>query len=606
MQSNLSHASPAAYNIDLNRGSVNLVPYLEYNIGNNDPLEAPPVEGWSTFNEDYIKLGYDDRVHWFRLTLENNTTFPASFYFELNNPLVDNITFYTLKDGKVRSVQNIGDSFEFKLRPVLHESFVIPLSLLVDDTLEVYVAVQTAGSVNFKMTLWQKESFQQQQNYDRLINGIFIGLILAAIFAYLIVFLFSQNKNALLDAGLMTSLLLITSTMNGLAFHYLWPEFPVMQQHAIYLFSCGAIFCSALLAKNYIDHVQKNHILTRSFMGIALCSIIVLPFTLYLSYQFGLYLITVAAITICGFHIYSGYWLWKQGLHEEQDLNVGVAILLCALLFIAVNSFTAANLPFTNLQLLQIAMILIVTILSVNMIKQHIEHALVSKNYANALHEDIDDEDNISALPERLPDSLTNDLEKRLAEQNLELQLTLRELEDRNSELEKLNTLDALSGIHNRRHFDKRIQAELRRSRRELSPLSVIMFDVDHFKKVNDTSGHVVGDEVIRTVALTADKMLNRSSDELFRYGGEEFAVLLPSTELEGAYIIAEKIRIEIEQTSITTSSDTVKCTVSAGVACTGTEHNYAPDQILELADKALYQAKETGRNKVVTYKKED
>merc|ERR1711991_1066981 len=184
----------------------------------------------------------------------------------------------------------------------------------------------------------------------------------------------------------------------------------------------------------------------------------------------------------------------------------------------------------------------------------------------------------------------------------LELQFALKEVQEKNELLEKLNTLDELSGIHNRRHFDKRLLAELRRGRRELTPLSLIMFDIDHFKRCNDTYGHIAGDEVIRTVAFTAAEQLNRESDEIFRYGGEEYAILLPNTELEGASFIAEKVRSAIEALIISCGEQTLNCTISLGVACHLSEQAIQPKDFIEQADKALYQAKQNGRNQVAQY----
>lgn len=197
-------------------------------------------------------------------------------------------------------------------------------------------------------------------------------------------------------------------------------------------------------------------------------------------------------------------------------------------------------------------------------------------------------------------------LNKTLADQNFEMQVTLRELKEKNHELEKLNTLDALSGIHNRRHFDKRIVAELRRSRRELLPLSLVMFDIDHFKKVNDTYGHLIGDEVIRSVALTAAETLQRSTDEVFRYGGEEFALILPNTDKQGAFALADKIRQKISQLEINSDKGPVKCNASFGVGYTDATHSMSPKDIIGQADDALYQAKETGRNRVIIFSSEE
>ncbi|MBU2880591.1 diguanylate cyclase [Psychrosphaera sp. B3R10] len=205
------------------------------------------------------------------------------------------------------------------------------------------------------------------------------------------------------------------------------------------------------------------------------------------------------------------------------------------------------------------------------------------------------------------PDEETVDqLNKTLADQNFEMQVTLRELKEKNHELEKLNTLDALSNIHNRRHFDKRILAELRRSRREQLPLSLVMFDIDHFKKVNDTYGHLIGDEVIRSVALTAAETLQRSTDEVFRYGGEEFALILPNTEKLGAFALAEKIRIKISQLAINSEKGPVSCNASFGVGFTDATHSMSPKDIIGQADDALYQAKETGRNRVIIFNSEE
>ena len=214
--------------------------------------------------------------------------------------------------------------------------------------------------------------------------------------------------------------------------------------------------------------------------------------------------------------------------------------------------------------------------------------------------------DNSETGPSFEPETDIDDMQQELAAQNLELQMTLRELQERNQELEKLNTLDALSGIHNRRHFDKRLQAELRRARRELTPMTLIMFDVDHFKAVNDTYGHQTGDEVIRTVAHTAAELLNRSADEAFRYGGEEFALILPNTEKEGALMLAEKVRHAIANCRIASTSGQVSCTVSLGVAVTDATRPVTPAEFIEMADSALYKAKQSGRNQVILFSPEE
>ena len=602
-----------SYEIDLNRGKVNLVPLLEYNISTTTPLEAPPIEGWSHFQQDYVKLGFAKDTHWFRTTISNSTQYPTSMFIEVGNPLLDSLSFYTLKNGKVRNVQHLGDTQPFFQRPVQHETYVIPVSFLPGESLEIYFAVKTNGTVNFPVVLWQKETFQQHQNYQRLLIGMFIGIMLATTFGYLFTGIAGRSKIALLDAMLLFSLLMMVITLSGLGFHYIWPESPLVQAHATLILASLAIASSALLAKAKIDAVKPNLNVSKSFLITGIAALGLIPLCLWLTYETGIYLVTSVAIIICGCHLYSGLWMTQKGYHEEQDLNVSVGILLCALVFIALNNFTTTPFPFSNLSLLQIAMLLMVSIFSVTSIRNQFKTNKANTFSNNKLNE-LEDLENLSTdeYIEQVFDQTQSEsdldsddeeqLRQQLAAQNLELQVALRELEDRNTELEKLNTLDALSGINNRRHFDKRIQAELRRARREISPLSLIMFDIDHFKKVNDKYGHVAGDEVIRAVALTASEQLSRSTDEIFRYGGEEFAVLLPSTEIDGAKRVAESIRKAIESLDIATGHGTVKCKVSLGVSCSKNETLTEPKELIELADKALYKAKNSGRNQTVLY----
>jgi len=201
-----------------------------------------------------------------------------------------------------------------------------------------------------------------------------------------------------------------------------------------------------------------------------------------------------------------------------------------------------------------------------------------------------------------LQEKTQQELEIQVDERTFELQVTLRELEEKNRELEQLNTEDALTGAKNRRFFDKKLVMELRRSRREQTPLSIIMLDIDRFKAINDTYGHPTGDQVIKAVASIIKNRLKRPLDEVVRYGGEEFVVLLPNTENKGAYDIAEQIRQTIAQSGVVVDGTDIKFTISAGVYTDVANDINNPEIFTECADKALYYAKQHGRNQVITF----
>lgn len=156
---------------------------------------------------------------------------------------------------------------------------------------------------------------------------------------------------------------------------------------------------------------------------------------------------------------------------------------------------------------------------------------------------------------------------------------------------------DGLTGLANRRVFEERLAHMLALAKRNGSPVSVIVSDIDHFKTVNDTYGHLTGDEILRRAARIFQKGA-RSTDLVARYGGEEFILILADTDMRGGKITAERIREEFERTVITTSLGPLRCTVSMGIA----SYPQVPeDQLLERADQALYHAKRMGRNRSFT-----
>ena len=176
-------------------------------------------------------------------------------------------------------------------------------------------------------------------------------------------------------------------------------------------------------------------------------------------------------------------------------------------------------------------------------------------------------------------------------------------LEASNQRLKRLVAVDSLTGIANRRHFDRALARELRRTRRDKQPLSLIFLDLDEFKRFNDTYGHAQGDEVLRKVAQTLDETFRRGGDLVARYGGEEFAVILPNVDGKRAALYAERLRRRIWTLGIPygASHANDRVTISGGVATIAAGRIAASDQILLVADRALYRAKCLGKNRIVT-----
>lgn len=190
-------------------------------------------------------------------------------------------------------------------------------------------------------------------------------------------------------------------------------------------------------------------------------------------------------------------------------------------------------------------------------------------------------------------------LESRVQERTLELNIALQELESVNKELAEKNTLDELTGLYNRRYYDQKVVAEYRRSRRNLTPLSLVVIDIDHFKKVNDNHGHIAGDQCLIWVAGKIKAALGRVTDLGCRYGGEEFCLILPETDTKGAISLAETLRESIESEIFVFDKVKIPMTISCGVSTYWQQPDITPENIFAAADEALYSAKKNGRNQV-------
>ncbi len=180
------------------------------------------------------------------------------------------------------------------------------------------------------------------------------------------------------------------------------------------------------------------------------------------------------------------------------------------------------------------------------------------------------------------------------------LQEAQKEIMIANKKLERLALYDELTGLANRRNFDETLDRQFKLAKRNKSPISLIISDIDFFKIYNDTYGHQQGDECLASVANVIGSVPVRPTDKACRYGGEEFTIILPDTNLEGGLIIAEKLRQAVFDENIKhEGSEVAPCvTLSLGLA-TYTGQFQTPDEMLKAADDALYRAKDNGRNRV-------
>ncbi|NQD37718.1 GGDEF domain-containing protein [Permianibacter sp. IMCC34836] len=191
-------------------------------------------------------------------------------------------------------------------------------------------------------------------------------------------------------------------------------------------------------------------------------------------------------------------------------------------------------------------------------------------------------------------DKLNLELDHRIAERT-------EELAKKAAELELLSVTDSLTGLYNRRHLTAQLQDEWTRLQRNGGRFAVMLFDVDHFKQINDRHGHPAGDEVLRQIGLRVRECI-RNLDTAARYGGEEFAVLLPGIDASHALVVAERLRVRLAELSFNAGEVTFQFTVSIGVCDSDSPGLHNQEELLQRADQALYRAKQNGRNRCLIW----
>lgn len=591
-----------ASNITLNKDVKQLqnIPF-EY-IGKPLTLtQAEAATQWQPISNQILNLGMSETVAWIRVSVANQETLELPIMLSVDNPLLDKVSVYQYNNNEIVLFKEIGDALPLKNRQIKNESLLIKLTLPPQSTSTLLLRIENEAGLRAPLSIWQSDEYLKYKSKFNLLYGLLAGFILSLALTCFVLFGFSRKHYFTLSGAVLLTLWFLLIYLYGFGYRYFHPSLPSLQQLAIpsmllvtcYLFKPLFEQLKSTL-KTPLDkvHTWFNRLIFISIFVIwALPTSVIIIYSLLSSLLIMLMHITVIIINI------------KHKRSQPLSALLVGAIIYCAfLVYINIVVFSIFDFDSRNLPFMFGSFLICALSLSFATIKHFLieRDAQVAAQHAKIAQSEAQDQ----LLQERLElqEQARLDLEANIEERTFELQVTLRELEEKNRELEQLNMEDPLTQIKNRRYFDKKLIMDLRRSRREQTPLSLIMLDIDHFKLINDNYGHLIGDQTIRAVADIIKSHLKRPLDEVARYGGEEFVVLLPNTQLPGALEIAEKIRVAIMDSIITVANSQITFTISAGVYSAIAEDINNPAFFTDCADKALYHAKQTGRNRVVSF----
>ncbi|MES2817715.1 MAG: diguanylate cyclase [Pseudomonadota bacterium] len=551
---------------------------------------------WQPVTRRDASFGYSGAAYWLRLQLHNPQPRSADWMLVSANPLLDYLDAYGLDEARA---YRTGDQRPFAERWIEHRQFVMPLRLAEGETRTLYLRMQTAGSATLSASLMSAATFQHHEQRSLLLQGLFFGALTVMLVYNLLIFVITRDRDYLWYSLFVAGFGFYQLIQLGFAFQWLWPQALGWQQRSFPFSAAVATLFAILFTAGFLDlhnshrrYRQAVRLLLGASMGVALLALLG-PYTLALLSSFVL--VGVCALLACLFTLLRV----RAGYRPARLFALGwIALIIASLLHVlsgvGVLPYSLATLQAQQfgglIELVMFAIALAARIRHTQRAHQQTLHQLYAQEHALRLEQ---------AHGLDLQQEINEGLERRVLERTQALEQAMAELSAANRRLAELNRQDGLTGLLNRPAFNDELQRAWVRAERAQRPLALLMLDLDLFKRINDTHGHLAGDACLQHVARLLQAGL-RGGDTLARFGGEEFVIILPDTDDQGARELAERLRADIAGEPCWYGEQAIPLSLSVGVAA-----GLSPltrEQLLHRADLALYAAKAAGRNTVESY----
>jgi diguanylate cyclase (GGDEF)-like protein len=501
-------------------------------------------------------------------------------------------------DGAYRLIQyyNLGDSLKFAERTIIHDKFLIPLPN-APNGMQLLLRIQSSGPVKAPLKLWYKQDYIVYAASHRLFMGLFFGYMLAMGLINLFLYVTTRNVTFITYSGYVFSFALLIGSIHGLGYRFIWPESPWLEERAAAIFAFMTMSFIVIFSSQILELKTKSPTYYSVFKGFFIIYVFSTISSLFMPYSIMIQLLLLLLLFSIPVILLASLSLAFKGSDIAKFFSAAWVVLLFSGLTASADNFHWISLPIDSSYLLMVGAtsetlllaLAVATSYSVQRREARKSHREASENESQAMQA----QDQVLSLQKQAQ----IDLEGQVTARTQEFEDALAGLSKVNNQLQGMSETDTLTGLTNRRFFEKHVLVEAARSRRERQPLTIALLDIDHFKSVNDKYGHQCGDDCLIAFADTLKKVVKRPGDLLSRYGGEEFVVLLPNTTNDGAHKVLENFRLAIENLIVKTHGNSIQFTVSVGVTSRviGPDNEY--EKMIAFADKLLYQAKEAGRN---------
>jgi diguanylate cyclase (GGDEF)-like protein len=545
-----------------------------------DDLLSQPAQEWLPNTENLTNFGQSVYPYWFRFGLVNLDQASHLVYLRLDYPHMDEVDLYLVHDGQIIQSYRVGDTVPFHRRPVDDRVFLFPLNDLNVPHINVFLRVKSDGPIDVPVDLITQEEFYRLDKWELAWYGAYFGIILMMFLYNFFIFLLVRDVTYIYYLFYVASTAALQFTLTGGSFQYIWPQSVSLNNTMVLVFTALMPLAAVLFVRSFLQ-LEKNGRRFDVWLGRALVAAFSALFVS--AFLMPYMLVLKVAHTLSFFAVCVGFYLgvvnWFRGVKAAKTFAMAWFVYLVFVMVYLLEITGRVQPSLVTGHALEIGSAL--------------ELALLSLSFGHRVNEE--KEMRIHAQEQALhAQSKLNKSLDMLVRQRTE------ELEAANLQLKELSIKDGLTGLFNRRHFDEMLEVEYQRCFREKNWLCVMMLDVDHFKSLNDTYGHQFGDVCLKHIAQTVSEQIRRPPDVVARFGGEEFVVLLPSADVKGGRVVAEKIREAVQQIVIENNNEKVSLTVSVGGVSVVPDKRDNYLSALKQADENLYAAKDAGRNRVV------
>ncbi|WP_146909841.1 sensor domain-containing diguanylate cyclase [Arenimonas daejeonensis] len=574
-------AGPAV--LDTGNEALPLAPYLSMKSDPEGRTDAAAMfsqaaqGNFSPLPGDSTAFGFTRGATWFHGRLYNQNSREQRWLLVLHYPLLDNVDVYLrYPDGRVEHMAS-GDTLPFSARSIRyrHPNFWVELPQRTE--VELLVRVASRSSLQVPLAVYTPGAFAELERDSQFGIGVFYGGILVALLCYnLVLWLSLRDASHFWYMCHVAGFGLVMFCLNGLAFEYLWPNSPWWANQAIPVsMAISQIamhqFCRVFLEledrQPRADKVSQALILFFVLMGVA---------SFFVEYRTVVRPMTLAVFPGALFILYLAINSIRLGYAPARVFLLAWAFLLLGTALYASVSFGLLPKNFFTEYGIQIGSAMEIILLSF----------ALAYRYARLRGEN-----------ERLVHEHNEQLERHVARRTSELSTALEQLAEANQRLRESNRRDALTGLFNRKHFREVFEHQLHHANEHRQSLGVLLIDLDHFKDVNDTHGHLAGDECLRWLGRCLHDSLVEHGALMARFGGEEFVAVLPDTEGERLLNVAEVLRLRICGEPVRYAGNSITLSASIGVYVLRPGSGIGVDDALHRADDALYVAKSRGRN---------